>query len=170
MEAVSFAGVTTPEDVQRVAELARRIWTQHFVPIIGEAQTVYMLERFQSVAAVTRQIADDGYRYYLMMGSAGPAGYVAVQPQGETLFLSKLYVDLPCRRKGIARQAVTFLEGICRDEGFSRIRLTVNKRNFSAIAAYDRLGFVRVADTVTDIGGGFVMDDSVLEHAVPETE
>ena len=164
MEQVSFAEVTTPEDIRRVADLARQIWMEHFVPIIGEAQTVYMIERFQSTAAVTRQIAAEWYRYYLIMTSAAPAGYFAVQPQGDTLFLSKLYVDLPCRRKGIARQAVAFLEGICRRDGFSRIRLTVNKRNFSSISAHDRLGFVRVEDIVTDIGEGFVMDDYGMEY------
>ena len=167
MEQVSFAEVRTPEDIQRVAELARRIWIEHFVPIIGEAQTIYMIERFQSAAAVTRQISAEGYTYYLMMNSAGPAGYVAVQPQGETLFLSKLYVDLPCRRKGIARQALAFLDELCCRNGFSRVRLTVNKRNVSSITAYERLGFVRVEDIVTDIGRGFVMDDYGMEY-VPD--
>ncbi len=164
MEQVSFAEVRTPEDIQRVAELARQIWMEHFVPIIGRAQTVYMIERFQSAAAVTRQISAEGYTYYLMMTSAGPAGYTAVQPQGETLFLSKLYVDLPCRRKGIARQAVAFLDELCCRDGYSRIRLTVNKRNVSSIAAYEQLGFVRVEDIVTDIGEGFVMDDYGMEY------
>ena len=40
--------------------------------------------------------------------------------------------------------------------------LSVNKRNAKAIAAYHRNGFVIAESVVTDIGGGFVMDDYVM--------
>jgi ribosomal protein S18 acetylase RimI-like enzyme len=44
--------------------------------------------------------------------------------------------------------------------------LAVNKHNAQAIAAYRKNGF-RVADAVVkDIGGGFVMDDYIMELAV----
>jgi hypothetical protein len=38
----------------------------------------------------------------------------------------------------------------------------VNKRNTRAIAAYQRNGFVTADSVVTDIGGGFVMDDYIM--------
>ncbi|HJJ96454.1 MAG TPA: hypothetical protein O0X38_02255 [Methanocorpusculum sp.] len=54
-----------------MAELATEIWTEHFPPIIGAAQTVYMIKTFQSAEAVRRQITEDGYQYYLLQsGSA----------------------------------------------------------------------------------------------------
>ena len=40
--------------------------------------------------------------------------------------------------------------------------LSVNKHNTRAIAAYRRNGFVIAESVVTDIGGGFVMDDYVM--------
>ena len=44
------------------------------------------------------------------------------------------------------------------DHGLSTIHLTVNKRNVPTIAAYQRTG-----EIVIDIGGGYFMDDYVLE-------
>jgi len=38
----------------------------------------------------------------------------------------------------------------------------VNKRNVRAIKAYQRNGFEIADSVVTDIGGGFVMDDYVM--------
>jgi RimJ/RimL family protein N-acetyltransferase len=44
-----------------------------------------------------------------------------------------------------------------------RLILSVNKRNTKAITAYKRNGFAIVESVVTDIGGGFVMDDYVMD-------
>jgi RimJ/RimL family protein N-acetyltransferase len=49
-----------------------------------------------------------------------------------------------------------------RAAGAHRLILYVNKRNAKAIAAYQRNGFVIAESVVTDIGGGFVMDDYVM--------
>ncbi|MDB6006010.1 MAG: Ribosomal protein acetylase RimI, partial [Prosthecobacter sp.] len=40
--------------------------------------------------------------------------------------------------------------------------LFVNKHNISAIRAYQRAGFAFEKDVITEIGGGFVMDDYVM--------
>jgi hypothetical protein len=56
--------VTATEQTRQVAELARDIWTEHYVPIIGRDQVDYMLDRFQSSDAIARQI-ESGCKYYL---------------------------------------------------------------------------------------------------------
>ena len=40
--------------------------------------------------------------------------------------------------------------------------LTVNKHNHVAISAYRHYGFEIAADSVVDIGGGFVMNDYLM--------
>ena len=51
------------------------------------------------------------------------------------------------------------------------IWLTVNRRNERAIGAYRRTGFREVRAQVTDIGGGYVMDDYVMElETTPQKE
>ena len=55
------------------------------------------------------------------------------------------------------------MEGECRRRALKAIWLTVNRRNERAIGAYRRAGFREVRAQVTDIGGGYVMDDYVME-------
>lgn len=49
--------------------------------------------------------------------------------------------------------------------GLPAIFLNVNRDNAQVIAIYEHLGFVRVREEKNDIGGGFFMDDYVLEYA-----
>ena len=44
-----------------------------------------------------------------------------------------------------------------------KIRLTVNKHNDNSIAAYKKMGFETIDSVKTDIGGGYYMDDFVME-------
>jgi ribosomal protein S18 acetylase RimI-like enzyme len=146
---------------------AREIWTQHYTPIIGKAQVEYMLDQFQSRKAIAADIAS-GYVYSLAYAGGQACGYSAVRFDPDALFLSKLYVSETFRGRGIARALLRAAEETARKRGLACIRLICNKHNASSLAAYARMGFSRVADVVTDIGGGFVMDDYVMEKTLPE--
>ena len=128
-----------------------------------------MVEQFQSAGAVERQLQTEHYSYYLVNTPQGTAGYIGIQlkPRGEALFLSKLYLKREFRSRGIARQALRFLEELARGQGRRSIWLTVNKYNEGSIAVYRHLGFQTVRAQVSDIGQGYVMDDYVMEKAVP---
>ena len=158
-----FVEVSSARDIQAVAALAREIWREHYSPIIGIGQVDYMLDRFQSFAAISEQIADQGYWYFLIRHDHRTVGYLALQRREAALFLSKLYVKKSVRGRGLGRRAVDFTRQFARDQGLAVIRLTVNKHNAAAIAAYERTGFIRSGEVVTDIGGGYVMDDYAFE-------
>ena len=149
--------VERPGQIAAVAELAREIWTTHYTPLIGAAQVDYMLVRFQSETAIAKQIAAEGYEYYLAPG----AGYLALVPDLEmkSLLLSKIYVKADRRRTGLGRAMAAFAEKRGAELGCRELWLTVNKHNAGAIAFYERRGFRKTEPVVTDIGGGFVMDD-----------
>ena len=66
-------------DIEAVVVLAQEIWNQHFVPIIGQEQVDYMLEKFQSASAIAQQIAD-GYEYYIVREHDHDVGYFAIVP------------------------------------------------------------------------------------------
>lgn len=51
---------------------------------------------------------------------------------------------------------------ILRKHDLQTLILTVNKHNHKAISAYQRYGFEITADSVVDIGGGFVMNDYLM--------
>ena len=156
---MNYIQVSTDKQIQQVAALAREIWTEHFTPIIGRAQVEYMLETIQSEDAITDQIRNHNFRYYLLEDSAQPIGYCGIVLKPGELFLSKLYILKPMRGKGLARKAIEFIESIAREHQLDKITLTCNKNNTGPIAAYEKLGFVNTGSIVADIGHGFIMDD-----------
>ncbi len=165
-DTVTFAPAKTREDIQTIADLAYEIWNQHFVPIIGQAQVDYMLEKFQSVPALSAQIENEGYEYFLIQAEGKNAGYTGVRQEEGALFLSKLYVHPDFRGRHLATQTLQFLADLCRERQLKKIWLTCNKYNADTLAIYDHLGFVRTGAQVTDIGEGFVMDDYVLTYTI----
>lgn len=47
--------------------MAYHIWNEYWPAIIGQAQTDYMVEKFQSLNAFRTDIADNGYEYFFIM-------------------------------------------------------------------------------------------------------
>lgn len=150
-----------PSEIEALCTLAYEIWREHYVPIIGRSQVEYMLDKFQSPAAVKDYIKD-GYKCYFILYNQNPAGYFMYKIQND-MFLSKLYVHKNYRGRGCAAAAVEFLKGECLFNKINRIWLTVNKNNSGSIAAYKKLGFSICDECKTDIGGGFYMDDYIME-------
>jgi len=149
------------EDYGLIARLADTIWREHYIPIIGEGQVTYMLERFQSAGAIEQQAAS-GMRYYLLEHQGQSAGYCAYEKRGEELFLSKIYVLQSLRGLGLGKAAMQFVVDRARQENCRRITLTVNKFNAGSIAAYLRMGFRQGPPVQQDIGGGYIMDDYLM--------
>lgn len=160
--------VKTESQIGTVAALAAEIWSEHYASILSRGQIDYMLEHFQSYDAIRRQIAEDGYVYYLLGKLDGGAGYIAVREENDALFLSKLYVRKRFRGLHFAADTMAYLRGYCRARGLHHIYLTVNKRNTGSIAFYRRQGFRTVRSQMSDIGGGYVMDDYVMELPADE--
>ncbi|MDR0783849.1 MAG: GNAT family N-acetyltransferase [Propionibacteriaceae bacterium] len=150
------------DDVDTIAALAREIWTEHYVPITGQAQVDYMLQSFQSAPVITADLTERGHRYWLAEAAGVPIAYCAGVAEAEQLFLSKIYIHRSHRGLGLSRQFLGLLSQWCREAGLSRIELKVNKQNHSTIAAYKKLGFSTVRAAEFDIGNGFIQDDYIM--------
>ena len=150
-----------PADASVIAALAKEIWTQHYLPIIGQQQVDYMLDKFQSQRAIQTDIRG-GYTYFIAELDGEPSGYSAVR-QDRGVFLSKFYVKQTARGRGLGKAMMGEILQYAKKASAARIWLTCNKHNENTLAIYDRLGFNRISEVVTDIGGGFVMDDYILE-------
>jgi GNAT superfamily N-acetyltransferase len=157
---VEMVKVRKATQIEAVADLAREIWNEHFVPIIGQAQVDYMLSRFQSAAAIREQIAA-GYEYYLVRDGGQHAGYFALVPARTkpSAQLSKIYLRREQRGRGLGKAIMEFVNTYCVERGIGRLWLTVNRHNAGSIAFYERMGFTRAESLVRKIGHGFVMDD-----------
>lgn len=155
-----------PEEYGRLAEFIRGLWHSAYDGLLGEAQVEYMTQKFQSAAAIEEQTAKENYIYFFIEDGGREIGYCAVQPLEDSLFLSKLYLKEECRGRGIGQRALAQVCAVAKRLSLPRVWLTVNKGNARAIRAYEKFGFVRTDSTVTDIGGGYAMDDYVCEYTV----
>ena len=160
MSGINLTEVTTASQIESVAKMADEIWHEWFPAVISESQIDYMLEKFQSVSAITAQLGNEGYRYYIIMNGGEYVGYTAIRPDSDgRLFLSKIYIKKEHRGKGFGKAVFEFLKGFCRRNGLNAVWLTVNKNNTDSINVYKKCGFKLIGEGITDIGGGHVMDD-----------
>lgn len=162
----TFVEVRTDEDVAALAALAREIWTEYYMPLLGAEQIEYMLAHFQSETPMRRQLDCEGYRYFFLHLDGVTAGYLGIQIKDDALFLSKLYVRRICRGNRIGRDVMAFVEGWVRGSGLCRVWLTVNRGNTASIRSYERMGFTNYGAQDADIGGGYVMNDYLFEKRI----
>ena len=152
-------------DIPVIQDLSSRIWREHYPGIITPAQIDYMLGKMYAADVLRDEVETKGYRYVLAVDGTMPVGYLAyrIDPAVRSVLISKLYLLPSLHGKGIGRQMLQFVKDDAAAQGAKFIYLFVNKNNEKAIAAYERFGFVRAEAVVTDIGGGFVMDDYRME-------
>lgn len=159
MQRIKLVEVKTEQQIEAAAALADEIWHEWFPSILSAEQIDYMVDKFQSVRAMTEQI-ENGYTYYILRKGDTRIGYTAIRTDGDgRLFLSKIYIKKEYRGNGYAREVFNFLKEYCREHNLHAIWLTVNKHNDSSIAVYKKSGFRIIGEDVTDIGNGYVMDD-----------
>ena len=152
-------------DIPKLAALASKIWHEYWTEILTESQIEYMLENFQSVNAIEKQLAEEHYNYYFISDENNEnIGYFGISNKENYMFLSKLYLSEEYRRKGIGKAAFEKIKQLTAKENMSTIRLTVNKYNTNTINAYKKWGFIITDAVITDIGSGFVMDDYIMEY------
>lgn len=152
------------QGIVRLSALACAIVKEYYDGLLGAAQNDYMIEKFQSVPAITAQL-ENGYQYYIIEQDGIPVGFVGFYPTGKGMYLSKFYLDGSVRGQGLGKAALAFIIEKTKAAQMQRIYLNVNKYNES-IKAYEKMGFVRIGEEVNDIGNGYVMDDYVYEYAI----
>jgi len=158
--------INDSEAIKELSELAAGIVKEHYDPIIGPEQNDYMINLFQSVSGITKQLKK-GYQYYVVSNQDGDKiGFFAFYPRENDVYLSKLYLQKEQRGRGIAKEVLQFLIHKTQEYGFSSIVLNVNKYNYGAIAAYEKMGFTRIRAEKNDIGNGYYMDDWVYEYVI----
>ncbi|MCL2889612.1 MAG: GNAT family N-acetyltransferase [Eggerthellaceae bacterium] len=160
-----FKPVSTDEEILQLAHMADEIWHEYWPGKLSYAQVDYMVDKLQSVEALTADIRGKAYEYWALINDGHFVGYVGVHAERDAarLFISKIYLFDSERGKGFASQAIGFLEDICRDRGLKSMYLTVNKYNDLAKNVYFAKGFTIVDSVVKSIGQGYVMDDYIME-------
>ena len=161
-----FLEVNNKKQIEELAEIAKLIWSEYFPGIITPEQVDYMVEKYQSADAIARQISNDGYMYFMVLGNEVILGYLALKADGNQLLLSKLYLKKEFRGRGYFNKMLSFAEKIGKEKGLNSLYLAVNKHNDNAIAVYLKKGFSIKKEQTADIGNGFVMDDYIMEKMI----
>ena len=180
-----FENVETSEQKALLAKTAHDIWFEYWPALIGEAQTSYMVDMFQSPEAIERDLNENGYIYKLIYDEDEIlVGYTGVKPEKfagnesdpaasvhgteitklypDRLFISKIYLYAEQRGKHYASQTIAYLAEMARDMDLDGMYLTVNIDNELGIRAYEGNGFTIIEDVKADIGEGFFMDDHIM--------
>jgi ribosomal protein S18 acetylase RimI-like enzyme len=154
-----------PPDYPVIGNLARTIWRACFQGIISAEQIEYMLAQRYTPQAIAEAVTS-GRLTYLLLTVRGESRAFAAHGSGERpeeLKLHQLYVHPQWQGTGLGSRLMTHVEDIARAHGRTFVVLTVNRANTRALNAYLHRGFNIRGEVVVDIGGGFVMDDYVME-------
>ena len=157
-------------EVETLCCLAADIWRQHYPPIIGTAQTEYMLAQRYAPPIVRAELGQRAIRWDILRESGRIVAFASYFPTGvvREMKLDKLYVHPAHQRKGYGGILLAQVCERARRLGYDKVMLAVNKHNASAIAAYRKHGFEVRDAVVKDIGGGFVMDDYIMEKTLAD--
>ena len=153
----------TDEQLAQLARLANEIWHEYFARLLSPEQIDYMVQMYQSPDALTRAVRREGYTYFLGYEGDDLVGYCGVKPDGDRLFLSKLYLRSDMRGKHLSSLLLARAVELACTEGKRAVYLTCNKYNAHSLDVYHAKGFKDVDAVVTDIGPGVVMDDYILQ-------
>ncbi len=160
---MNFLNIKTDEEVKQLAQLTSEIWHEYWPVILSDEQIDYMIDKFQSYAAIKEQLENERYIYNILEDNGNIIGYFGVSIKDDYLFLSKLYIKKDFRGLGCGKGAFNKIKQIALQHNKKSIQLTVNKNNTNTIKAYEKWGFHTIDSVVTDIGKGFVMDDYIME-------
>lgn len=182
-----FKLVETDEELDVLVTCASDIWYEYWPALIGEAQTDYMVEKFQSKQAIMRDMQEHHYRYWLLFEGDRLVGYtggatelidelplddaarrskVVDRAHPRRFFISKIYLYAAERGKHFASRILEFYEALCREEGLTAQYLTVNRDNEMGVRAYLGRGFTIAEEQDNPIGNGFYMTDYIMVKEV----
>lgn len=148
-------------DLGAIAEMARQIWNTHYVPMIGQAQVNYMLDKFYAQHSLAAQL-QSGHRFYLIQQNDDTIGFLSVSSANNCdYFLHKLYIYSQKANTGSGTEVFERLIYLINPKSLT---LTVNRKNFKSINFYFKNGFRIKSVEDFDIGNGYEMNDFVMER------
>ncbi|PTT00477.1 N-acetyltransferase [Pedobacter sp. HMWF019] len=152
------------QDIPLIREIAAATWGPTYVPIIGQEQVNYMLEKMYNDGVLLEQMMQGHLFLIAEIGKKDMAfaGYSITDHDNKVYKLHKLYVLPEAHGKGVGKFLINEIVNAIREAGGKKLQLNVNREN-KAKDFYERAGF-QIKETVDlDIGNGFFMNDYVME-------
>lgn len=155
------------DDIPDLQAMARRTWEPTYLPIIGQKQVDYMLDKMYNTGVLLEEMMK-GYLFLIAEDnkeSLGFASYSLTDPENFIYKLHKLYVLPEAHGKGVGKLLINEVVNKVRNGGGKTLELNVNREN-AARDFYLKAGF-EIKETVDiEIGNGFFMNDFVMVKAI----
>lgn len=153
------------QDIEVIRAIAAATWPSTYLDIIGQEQIDYMLDKMYSKGELLGQLLE-GHIFIIAEDNEnqfGFAGYSIIDHEERIYKLHKLYVLPSAHGKGVGKILINEVFNQVKDAGGTALQLNVNKHN-KAKDFYLKGGFNIKESVKLDIGGGYFMDDYVMEY------
>ncbi|NCD33112.1 MAG: GNAT family N-acetyltransferase [Spartobacteria bacterium] len=163
---IKFNPVNDEQTIEKVREMVNVVWPRTFRALLSPEQITYMMNAMYSTEQIQKELLA-GTCYDIIAWHRQPAGYVAYGPAENTIMpLNKVYVLPDFQNQGLGSAAIRHVVDYARKAHTTHLQLRVNRNNEKAIRVYLKNGFVVTRADIKDIGGGYVMDDYILEKPI----
>jgi len=159
---LTFKEAGSKVDFLEIEKLAQTIYFEVYSDYINLEHIDYFLRHYQSAEAIQKQIAQQAFRYFLLQLNDSAIGYIGLQNEYPTLFLSKFYLLKEHRKKGLGFKAIKFIDKLAQKGSYAQIELIVNINNKAAIRFYNKHGYKIVSEVENKFANGYTMQDLIL--------
>ena len=153
------------EELPKVQTIAHQTWPKTFGKILRQEQIAYMLELLYDINILESQL-QKGHTFLLAEENGNELGFAGFElnyARSSKAKLHKIYLLPEAQGKGIGKKLLLEVADRATLADQKSLMLNVNKYNQPAIDFYLRMRFVEIYKEIIDIGGGYVMDDVVME-------
>jgi GNAT superfamily N-acetyltransferase len=149
-------------DIPLIRELTFKVWPQTYAAILSLQQIDYMLEQMYSEVSLQRQM-QEGSQFIIVNDDAEPVGFASFQETAPQVWkLHKIYILSAQQGKGTGMFVLDHIINEIKKKNANALQLQVNRYN-KARSFYEKLGFTVIEEADFDIGGGYFMNDYIME-------
>jgi len=154
------------EDIPTIQSLAHLVWPATYGNLMSANKLEYMLQLIYSAESLRQQM-QQGHHFLLASIHKTAVGFASYSATKEVAVykLQKLYVRTDIQGRGLGKALINHVIDRIQPLQASALLLNV-KRDNTAVAFYEKMGFAVVREEDIDIGNGYFMNDYVMEKKV----
>lgn len=153
------------KDISLIRSLAQQIWPQTYSSILSQQQINYMMDMMYSEQAIRKQMHTD-HEFIIAYRNNVPVAFAAYGEIAPAIYkLFKIYVLSSEQGNGTGKYIIDHIINSIKVKDAKALRLNVNRYN-KAKSFYEKLGFTVIKTEDIDIGGGYFMNDFIMEKNI----
>lgn len=154
------------KDIPLIRKLSEQIWPQTYATILSADQISYMFGKMYSETSLLQQMKEK-HEFIIVNDGKVPVGFASFSLFQHGVYkLHKIYVMPQNQGRGTGKFIIEEILKAIHRKGGTALQLNVNRNN-KAKSFYENLGFEIIREEDIDIGGGYFMNDYVMEKNIP---